>query len=97
MERMNQLLEEYLQHYVTPSQRNRLDLVDSTLFCYNLHFSSTTSFSPFKLAMGYEPLTSSKVALQKREGTSLTAYHFARNKQEVFDKLRIALLRQSGV
>ena len=39
------------------SQKNWLDLLDSTQFAYNLHKSSSTEMSPFELAMGQQPLT----------------------------------------
>ena len=35
-ERLNTLLEEYLRHYVTASQKNWLDLMDTAQCCYNL-------------------------------------------------------------
>ena len=45
-ERINALMEEYLRHYVTASQKNWLDLLDVAQFCYNLHKSSSTGLSP---------------------------------------------------
>ena len=48
-ERINHLLEEYLRHYVTASQRNLVILLDTAQFCYNLHKSSATEMSPLKL------------------------------------------------
>ena len=52
IERINIVLEDYLRHYVIASQKNWLDLLDSAQFAYNLHKSSSTRTSPFKLAMG---------------------------------------------
>jgi len=46
------LLEEYLCHYVTTSQRNLLKILDIIQFYYNLQKSSATGFSPVELAMG---------------------------------------------
>ncbi|KAL0373602.1 UNVERIFIED_CONTAM: Transposon Ty3-I Gag-Pol polyprotein [Sesamum radiatum] len=36
-ERVNALLEDYLRHYVTASQRNWVDSLDAAQFSYNLH------------------------------------------------------------
>lgn len=47
-ETMNQLLEEYMRHYVTASQKNWVDLLDMAQFFYNLHQSSATGQSPFE-------------------------------------------------
>ena len=55
-ERMNALLEEYLRHYVTASQKDWVDLLDVAQFCYNLHKSSATGMSPFELVYGQQPL-----------------------------------------
>ena len=52
MERVNALLKEYLRYYVTTSQRNWVNLLDTAQFCYNLHKSSAMDRSPFKLVMG---------------------------------------------
>jgi hypothetical protein len=55
MEKINALSEEYLRHYVTATQRNWLELLDSVQFNYNLHKSSTTDLSPFELVLGMQP------------------------------------------
>ena len=52
IKRINAMLEVYLRHYVTASQKNWLDLLDSAQFAYNLHKSSSIEMSPFELAMG---------------------------------------------
>lgn len=51
-ERVNDLLEEYLRHYVTATQKNWYNWLDSAQVCYNLHCSSFTSLSPFEFAIG---------------------------------------------
>jgi hypothetical protein len=81
--RVNALLEEYLRHYVSASQRNWLDLLDSAQLSYNLNRSSATGHSPFELAMGYQPLTPQEVALQHKEGPCPAAYRFSCDKQEM--------------
>ena len=54
-ERINALLKEYLMHYVTATQKNWVDLLDTAQLCYNLQRSSTTGMSPFELAIGVQP------------------------------------------
>ena len=90
-ERVNALLEEYLRHYVTASQRNWLKLLDTAQFCYNLHRSSATGFSPFELATGRQPLTPQEIALQKSGGICPAAYRFARNQQEMLEEAQDSL------
>ena len=51
-ERVNALLEKYLRHFVTASQKNWVDLLEAAQFCYNIHRSSLTRVSPFELAIG---------------------------------------------
>jgi hypothetical protein len=51
-ERINDLLEEYLRHYVSTIQLNWLELLESAQFCYNLQKSSITEASPFELVLG---------------------------------------------
>ncbi len=85
-ERINALLEEDLRHYVTASQKNWVDLLDSAQFCYNLHRSSSTGMSPFELATGQQPLTPHEVAKQRTGGKCPAAYRFARSKQEMLEE-----------
>jgi hypothetical protein len=57
IKRINALLEEYLRHYVTTMQRNRLELLDSAQFCYHLKKSSATKASSFELVLGAQSKT----------------------------------------
>ena len=61
-ERVNALLEEYLRHFVTASQKNWVDLLDAAQFCYNIHRSSSTGVSPFELTTGIQPRVPLEVA-----------------------------------
>ena len=85
-ERIIGLLEEYLRHYVTATQKNWVDLLDTTQFCYNLHRSSATGMSPFELAMGWQPRTPLDVAKQRVGGDSPAAHLLAISRQEMFDE-----------
>ena len=88
---MNALLEEYLRHFVTATQKNWVELLDAAQFSYNLQKSTATGFSPFELANGQQPLTPYEVAKQKTGGKCPTAYRFARNKQEMLEEARDSL------
>ncbi|KAL6344202.1 hypothetical protein AAG906_035427 [Vitis piasezkii] len=57
IERVNALLELYLRHFMSVNQKEWAKLLDVTQFSYNLQRSETTNKSPFKLAIGQQPLT----------------------------------------
>ncbi|CAH9133677.1 unnamed protein product [Cuscuta epithymum] len=89
-ERMNALLEEYLRHYVTASQKNWLELLDVAHFCYNLHQTSTTGMTPFESALGFQPLAPHQV-MARVGGQYPAAVRFARDKQELIEEARDSL------
>lgn len=89
-ERMNALLEEYLRHYVTTSQRNWLELLDPMQFCYNLHQFSATRLTSFELAIGFQPLTPHQLAVRV-DGKCPAGVRFAQEKQELIDEARDSL------
>lgn len=88
VERMNQLLEEYLRHYVSASQR-----IDIAQFNCNLHRSSATGKSPFKIVYEQQSLTPHEVTVQQRGGSCPVAYRFARDKQEILVDARDCLAK----
>ncbi|RVW21226.1 Transposon Tf2-2 polyprotein [Vitis vinifera] len=90
-ERINALLEEYLRHYVTTTQKNWVDLMDTAQLCYNLQRSSATGMSPFELAIGVQPRMPLEVAKQKVGGNSPAAYKMAQSRQEMLDEARDSL------
>ncbi|RVW58793.1 Transposon Tf2-2 polyprotein [Vitis vinifera] len=90
-ERINALLEEYLRHYVTATQKNWVDLMDTAQLCYNLQRSSATGMSPFELAIGVQPRMPLEVAKQKVGGNSPAAYKMAQSRQEMLDEARDSL------
>ncbi|KAG6526884.1 hypothetical protein ZIOFF_008971 [Zingiber officinale] len=89
--RINHVLEEYLRHYVTASQKNWLGLLDSAQFCYNLHKSSATEKSPFEIVLGEQPTTPMEIAKQKSGGKCPAAYRYAREKQELLEEAQDSL------
>ncbi|RVW72817.1 Transposon Ty3-I Gag-Pol polyprotein [Vitis vinifera] len=89
--RINALLEEYLRHYVTATQKNWVDLMDTAQLCYNLQRSSATGMSPFELAIGVQPRMPLEVAKQKAGGNNPAAYKMAQSRQDMLDKARDSL------
>src|SRR5262249_23072265 len=89
-ERINALLEEYLRHYVTASQKNWVTLLDTAQFCYNLHRSSATGRSPFEVAMGFQPLTPQEVT-RTSDKRCPAAYRFVQERQELLDEAQDSL------
>ena len=90
-ERVNALLEEYLRHFVTASQKNWVDLLDAAQFCYNIHRSSSTGVSPFELATGIQPKVPLEVAKQNIGQVNPAAHRLARSRQEVLEEARESL------
>ncbi|KAL0406148.1 UNVERIFIED_CONTAM: Transposon Ty3-I Gag-Pol polyprotein [Sesamum latifolium] len=81
-ERVNALLEDYLRHYVSTSQRNWVDLLDVA-----------TGMGPFELVYGQQPETPHEVPVQKTGGKCPAAYQLARTKQELFDEAKNSLAK----
>lgn len=63
-ERVNQILEDYLRHYVQLDQRDWSKYLDIAEYSYNSHRHSSTGFSPFELSCGYQPLSPGDLAAQ---------------------------------
>lgn len=78
------MLEEYLRHFVSASQKDWVKLLDVAQFCYNMQKSEASGHSPFELATGQQPLAPHTVASGYR-GKSPAAYHFAKDWQEQTD------------
>ncbi|KAL0387747.1 UNVERIFIED_CONTAM: Transposon Ty3-I Gag-Pol polyprotein [Sesamum radiatum] len=92
-ERVNALVEDYLRHYVSASQRNWVDLLDVAQFSYNLHKSSATGMSSFELAYGQQPTTPHEIAVHRTGGKCPAAYRYARSKQELLDEAKDSLAK----
>ena len=96
-ERVNQMLEEYLRHYVTASQKNWLEFLEPTHLSYNLQRSSTTRIIPFEVEIGFQPRTPLDVLVteQPERSVSLTAYKFAKSRQDFLDEAKDNLEKAS--
>ncbi|KAK2975727.1 hypothetical protein RJ640_010786 [Escallonia rubra] len=55
-ERFNSMLEEYLRHFVSATQKNWVKLLDVTQLCFNSRKSSSTGKSAFEIVNGQQPL-----------------------------------------
>ena len=93
-ERVNALLETYLQHYVSATQRDWPKLLDVAQFSYNLQRSGATNQSPFEIVTGQQPLTPNAVATHYT-GPNPAAYRFAKDWQEKNDLARACLHKAS--
>ena len=76
---------------MTATQKNWVDLLDTTQLCYIVHRSSSTRVSPFELAMGWQPRTPLDVAKQQVREDSPTTHRLAISRQEMFDEARESL------
>ena len=81
-ERVNQMLEEYMRHYVTTAQTNWLELLEPAQLSYNLHLSSATGMSPFEVATRFQPRMPLDVLVSEQPGRSVSpaAYKFAKTR-----------------
>lgn len=70
------LLEMYLWHYISAHQRDWAKLLDVAQFSYNLQMSEAMGKSPFKIIMGFQPMTSNAIASTYR-GKSPAAHKLA--------------------
>ncbi|KAK3034228.1 hypothetical protein RJ639_032808 [Escallonia herrerae] len=55
-ERFNSMLEEYLRHFVSATQKNWVKLLDVAQLCFNSRKSSLTGKSAFEIVNGQQPL-----------------------------------------
>ena len=96
-ERVNQMLEEYLRHYVTSTQTNWLEFLKPALLSYNLHRSSATGMSHFEVAIGFQPPTPLDVLVSKQPEHSVSpaAYKFAKTRHYLLDEARDSLAKAS--
>ena len=89
-ERVNALLELYLRHYVSASQRDWAKLLDTAQFSFNLQRSEATNKSPFEIIMGRQPNTPLSLAT-RYDGKSPAAFRLAKSWHEQTELARAAL------
>ena len=83
-ERVNQVLEDMLQAYVSKKQTNWQDYFPILEFAYNSVKHVTTGFSPFTLMYGYQPRSPGMVGLSTEKLPQAKDFL-----QEHFDMLRV--------
>ena len=96
-ERVNQMLEENLRHFMTTSQKNWLELLESAQLSYNLQRSSATGMNPLEVAIGFQPRTPLDVLVTEQPGRSVSpaTYKFAKSRQDLLDEARDSLEKAS--
>ena len=67
MERVNQVIEDMLQAYVTKKQSNWEEYLPHLDFAYNSSKHSTAWFSPFMLMYGFQPRSLIAIELEKEK------------------------------
>ena len=87
-ERVNEMLEEYLRHYVTTTQTNWLELLEPAQLSYNLQQSSAMGMSPFEVAIGFQPHTPLDMLVSEQPGRNMSpaAYKFTKTWQDLIDE-----------
>ena len=70
------MLEEYLRHFVSTSQKNWPQLLNVAQFCFNAQKSSTTNKSAFEIVSGQQPLLPHTV--DEYKGKVPRAYNFTK-------------------
>ncbi|KAI3412628.1 Hydrolase_4 domain-containing protein [Psidium guajava] len=93
-ERVNALLEVYMRHYMSATQRDWAKLIDVAQFSYNLQRSESTGRSPFEIVMGQQPLTPSAIA-SGHKGSSPAAHKVAKEWHEQAELARTCLHKAS--
>ncbi|KAE8723919.1 hypothetical protein F3Y22_tig00011277pilonHSYRG00017 [Hibiscus syriacus] len=93
-ERVNALVETYLRHYVSATQRDWPKLLDIAQFSYNLQRSEVTNQIPFEIVTGQQPLTPYAITTGYK-GPNPTSYQFAKEWQEQHELAR-ACLHKAG-
>lgn len=82
---INALLEEYLRHYVSTSQKIWDVLLDTAQFCYNLDKSSAIGMCPVELIIRHMLKTSLEIVKQVGCSVCTPVFQFARDKQEMIE------------
>ncbi|KAK2976515.1 hypothetical protein RJ640_000106 [Escallonia rubra] len=83
-ERFNSMLEEYLRHFVSATQKNWVKLLDVAQLCFNSRKSSSTGKSAFEIVNGQQPLLPHTVNVPKA-GKSPRAISFSEEWRQNID------------
>ncbi|KAK2996759.1 hypothetical protein RJ639_025840 [Escallonia herrerae] len=83
-ERFNSMLEEYLCHFVSATQKNWVKLLDVAQLCFNSRKSSSTGKSTFEILNGQQPLLPHMVNIPNA-GKSLRAISFSKEWRQNID------------
>ncbi|KAK2994730.1 hypothetical protein RJ640_002536 [Escallonia rubra] len=83
-ERFNSMLEEYVRHFVSATQKNWVKLLDVAQLCFNSRKSSSTGKSAFEIVNGQQPLLPHTVNVPKA-GKSPRAISFSEEWRQNID------------
>ncbi|KAK2994173.1 hypothetical protein RJ640_018158 [Escallonia rubra] len=83
-ERFNSMLEEYLRHFVSATQKNWVKLLDVAQLCFNSRKSSSTGKSAFEIVNGQQPLLPHTINVPKA-GKSPRAISFSEEWRQNID------------
>ncbi|KAG9450049.1 hypothetical protein H6P81_010014 [Aristolochia fimbriata] len=89
-ERVNQILEDYLRHFVSANQKDWPNLLDIAQFSFNLQKSEATGYSPFEVVLGRQPSLPIEV-LPKQSKKSAPAHFMLKRWKETQDLARVYL------
>ena len=89
-ERMNQVIEDMLRHYISPNQDNWDMLLSLAEFAINNLVSSTTNNTPFRLNCGQDPLTPLSIVAQTKVPAAAA---FVENMHKSLKMARLSMLR----
>ncbi|GIL91769.1 hypothetical protein Vretifemale_19353 [Volvox reticuliferus] len=87
-ERANRILEEYLRHYINPTQDNWDTLLVAAEFAINNSYQESIKTTPFMLNYGQHPLTPLSVDIPT---PNLTAHNFNQRLKEAIRKAKHCL------
>ena len=89
-ERINDILEFYLRHYVEANQKDWATLLDIAQFSYSLMRSKSTEKSPLEIVLGFQPSTPTDI-VGGYKGNSPPRYEFAKDWQERANEAKLYL------
>ena len=73
-ERFNNMLEEFLRHFINARQKNWVQMLDVAQLSFNCQQSSSIGKTPFEIVCGRQPLMCQKTLIQLREEPTYLVY-----------------------